>query len=99
MRKHRNSYQEKLREQVGRWQAGIDRLKEHLKQAGNGSRQQVEHQVRDLQAKQKAAHRKLEKLERRDDSANAVDRSAPKPVKTAIHGVRSAYRRIVTGFK
>jgi hypothetical protein len=99
MPKHKYAYQEKLREQVSQWQAGIDRLKEHLKRAGDGTRQQVEHQIRDLQAKQKAARRKLDQLERLDEAGDRVGRAALKPARATLHGLRRALQRIVSGFK
>jgi len=59
------AYDEKLREQIRRWQQKKDDLQSRLKQAGSGERRRLEQRVEDLEAKRTAARRKLDHLTRR----------------------------------
>lgn len=93
MRKY--TYPKKLRSQVCQWQASIDRLKENLKRAGVDTRRQLEHQIQDLQAKQRAARRKLERLDRVGGPMGKSSRS----VNSTLHGIRHVVQKFVSGFK
>jgi len=92
----KQSYPDKLRTQVRQWQDKIDQLRAHIKQAGCESRREFEEQIQDLQAKQKAANRKLEQLERTGRSVRKASRARVEAARTKV---QRAVRRLVTGFR
>ncbi len=94
MKEH--SYQDKLRAQVRQWQDRIDRLRANVRQAGTDSRRQFEEQIEDLQAKQKAATRKLAELERSGGSPGRASRGR---IRAAKSRMQHAIRRLVSGFR
>lgn len=87
------SYQDKLRAQMRQWQERIDQLRVHIREVGAGSRRHFEEQIEDLQAKQKAANRKLEQLERTGRSVRKASRTR---VDAARNKVDRALRRLVS---
>lgn len=94
MSKH--AYRDKLRAQVRQWQDRIDQLRTHIRRAGSESRRELEEQIEDLLAKQKAANRKLEQLERTSRSVRVASRAR---VRTARGKVQRVVKRLVSGFR
>lgn len=94
MKEH--SYQDKLRAQVRQWQDRIDRLRANVRHAGTESRRHFEDQIEDLQAKQKAATRKLAELERSGGSAERVSRGR---IRAAKSRMQHTIKRLVSGFR
>lgn len=92
----KHAYEEKLRRQVGQWQASIDRLKGRLEQASVETRVVLEQQIQDLQAKQKAARRKLKQLDHFGGSGSVPGAGT---ARTVLRGVRRTIEKIVTGGK
>lgn len=90
----KRSYQDKLQTQVRQWQSKIDQLRAHMKQAGSDTRRQFEDQIQDLQAKQKAAKRKLEQFER--SGQNLRDGSRAR-VAAARDRMQRAVKKLVSG--
>lgn len=60
----KHSYQHQLRRQIQQWQARIERLGAQAGEDRTRGPRRIEEQVEDLRAKQDAARRKLEQLER-----------------------------------
>ncbi|MGA8261869.1 MAG: hypothetical protein WB783_16785 [Arenicellales bacterium] len=92
----RLAYQDKLRNQLKEWQDRMDRLKRHMKQAGAEGRRELEYQIEDLKAKQDAALRKLEELERTGTSAREVSRARIESTRRTLQNV---VRKIVSGMR
>lgn len=95
----KHAYQEKLRRQVCQWQAGIDRLKVRLQRVNAETRRELEHRVRDLQAKQQAARRKLEQLDRLDHAGKSTRSRAGKTAWAVLYGARRAIQKIASGIR
>lgn len=94
MTKH--SYQDKLRTQLRQWQDRIDQLRAHVGQAGSESRRHFQEQIEDLQAKQKAANRKLDELARTHGS---VRKTARRRINAAGSRIQQVIRRVVSAFR
>lgn len=60
----KHSYQHQLHRQIQKWQARIERLGAQAPEDRTGCPRRIEEEVEDLRAKQAAARRKLEQLER-----------------------------------
>jgi len=90
----RQSYPDKLRAQIRHWQERMDELRTQLGQAGTDSRRQFDEQLRDLQAKQQAAKRKLDQLDR---TGRSVRRKSRAFLGTARTRVNRVVRRLVSG--
>lgn len=88
------AYQHKLRGQLAEWQERIDELRRRVEQAGPDSRLDLEYRIQDLLAKQVAARRKLDQLERTDD---AVARETRARLEEARDKLGRTLRRIVSG--
>lgn len=93
---NKQSYQEKLRAQVRQWENRIDQLRAHIRQAGSESRREFEERIEDLQAKQKAANRKLKQLER---TGRGIRNAYGARVNAARHKVHRVVKRLVSGFR
>lgn len=93
---NKQSYHEKLRAQVRQWENRIDQLRAHIRQAGSESRREFEDRIEDLQAKQKAANRKLKQLER---TGRGIRKASGARVNAARHKVHRVVKRLVSGFR
>jgi len=92
----KRDYPNKLRTQLREWQDRVERLRRDLRRAGEDSRRELEHQIEDLQAKQKAARRKLEQLE----SFCGEARLDPgKRIKRAGRRINHRVRKLISGFR
>lgn len=94
MTKH--SYQDKLRTQVRQWQDRIDQLRVRVGQPGSESRRHFQEQIEDLQAKQKAANRKLDELAR---ARGNVGKTARGRINAAGSRIQHVIRRVVSAFR
>lgn len=92
----KQSYQDKLRAQLRQWENRIDQLRVHIRQASAESRREFEERIEDLQAKQKAANRKLKQLER---TGRGIRKASGARVNAARHKVHRVVKRLVSGFR
>ncbi|MDZ7841548.1 MAG: hypothetical protein U5R46_12170 [Gammaproteobacteria bacterium] len=86
----KHSYQQQLRRQIQQWQARIDGLRAQAGENRTGCPGRIEEQIEDLRAKQDAANRKLEQLDREPRGLRRAYR--------ATAAVRDSVNRIVRRF-
>ena len=83
------AYQQKLRAQLDEWQCRIEKLRQRVRKTGPDSRLEFEYQIQDLLAKQAAARRKLNQLQRANGT---IGRGAGARVESAIKKIVSGVR-------
>lgn len=86
-------YPQKLRSQLREWQDKVDRLRQRLSHAGEESRRELENQIEDLHAKQKAAREKLAQMDRGGGSRTTINAR----VREACSRIGAAARRWLPG--
>jgi hypothetical protein len=83
------TYADKLRVQMRRWRVRINELEARSARVNAAGRRAEQERLQDLRAKQQAAERRLEQLERAGRSARAVSGDC-------AGGVRGKVRRMVS---
>jgi len=67
-------YPRKLRSQLRHWQNKVDRLRSRMNDAGEETRRELENQIEDLRAKQKAAREKLAQVDQSGNGRRGMTR-------------------------
>ena len=92
----KRAYPDKLRDQLREWHDRMERLRQHMRQGGAEGPRELQYQIEDLKAKQNAARRKLDELERTGRTVRDGSRAR---IEAAREKLQDVVRRIVSGMR